>query len=80
MGFLLTTRVRTVISAVPTITTIPIIVSAIPIVSATTTIHGTVTEMDYTSGSPQPSVNGTVVDLGDLLKLTAHKADEEDTG
>lgn len=50
-------------------------------VSATTTIHGTVTEMDYTSGSPQPSVNGTVVDLGDLLKLTAHtETDEEDAG
>ncbi len=40
-------------------------------VNATPTIHGTVTEMDYSSGTPQPSVNGTVVSLGDLLKLTS---------
>jgi flagellar basal-body rod modification protein FlgD len=45
-------------------------------VSATTTIHGTVTEMDYSSGTPQPSVDGTVVSLADLLKLTAGSDDD----
>ena len=48
-------------------------------VTATTTIHGTVTEMDYSSGSPQPSVDGTVVSLADLLKLTAGTDDDTAT-
>ena len=46
--------------------------------TATTTIRGTITEMDYSSGTPQPSVEGTVVSLGDLLKLTA-AAESDDT-
>ncbi|MBN2799929.1 MAG: flagellar hook assembly protein FlgD [Deltaproteobacteria bacterium] len=33
-------------------------------------VVGTVTEMDYSSGTPQPSVDGVVVDLGDILRLT----------
>lgn len=33
-------------------------------------ILGTVTEMDYASGTPQPSIDGIVVELGDILRLT----------
>lgn len=33
-------------------------------------VVGTVTEMDYSTGIPQPSVNGVLVDLADILRLT----------
>lgn len=34
-------------------------------------IAGTITEMDYSSGSPQPAVDGVPIELGDILTLTA---------
>ena len=40
-------------------------------------IVGTVDEMDYSNGTPQPSVNGSVVDIGSILRL---KAAEETNG
>jgi len=33
-------------------------------------IEGTITEMDYSTGSPLPSLNGVVVDLGNIIRLT----------
>jgi len=39
-------------------------------------VVGTVTEMDYSSGTPQPSVDGVVVALSDILVLAA--SDEGD--
>jgi flagellar basal-body rod modification protein FlgD len=40
-------------------------------------IVGTVTAMDYSSGTPQPSVEGVSIDLGDILRLTAAVEEEE---
>lgn len=36
-----------------------------------TRIVGTVTEMDYSTGTPQPSIEGVVVGIDAILKLTA---------
>ena len=40
-------------------------------VAVQTLIVGTVDEMDYTTGAPQPSVDGTAVDIGSILRLTS---------
>ena len=40
-------------------------------VAVQTLIVGTVDEMDYTTGAPQPSVNGTAVEIGSILRLTS---------
>jgi flagellar basal-body rod modification protein FlgD len=42
-----------------------------------TLIVGTVDEMDYSNGAPQPSIDGTVVDIGSILRL---KAGEDTNG
>ncbi len=42
-----------------------------------TLVVGTVTEMDYSTGVPQPSVEGVVVGIDSILKLTA--SEEEAT-
>jgi len=34
-------------------------------------VVGTITEMDYTSGAPRPSVGGYAFGIGDILRLTA---------
>ena len=34
-------------------------------------ITGTITEMDYSSGTPMPSVDGITMSIGDILTLTA---------
>jgi len=39
-------------------------------IEVTELIVGIVDEMDYSSGNPQPSVNGVTVDLADILRLT----------
>ncbi len=36
----------------------------------TTLLVGTVTEMDYSTGTPRPSIEGTPVDIADILRLT----------
>lgn len=38
-----------------------------------TRVVGTVTEMDYATGTPQPSVEGVVVGIDAILKLTAEE-------
>ncbi|MCP4804260.1 MAG: hypothetical protein GY913_23380 [Proteobacteria bacterium] len=41
-------------------------------------IHGVVDEMDFSTGTPQPSINGVAIDLADLIRLsTQDSADEE---
>ena len=45
-------------------------------VEVTELIVGTIDEMDYSSGNPQPSVNGVTVDLADILRLTEGDGDE----
>ena len=39
-------------------------------VAVTELVVGTVDEMDYSSGSPQPSIDGVTVDIGAILRLT----------
>lgn len=39
-------------------------------VTMTSLLKGIVDEMDYSSGTPQPSVNGTQVDIADIIRLT----------
>lgn len=48
-------------------------------VEITELIVGTVEEMDYSSGTPQPSVDGVKVELADILRLTTEDegGDEE---
>jgi len=41
-----------------------------------TRVVGTVTEMDYSTGTPQPSIEGVVVGIDAILKLTAEEATE----
>ncbi len=33
-------------------------------------MHGTITEMDYSTGVPLPSVDGILISLGDIMRLT----------
>ncbi len=49
-------------------------------VEITELIHGVIDEMDFSSGSPEPSVNGISVDLSALVRLTTAEAEvaEED--
>ncbi len=47
-------------------------------VGVTELIVGTVTAMDYSSGTPQPSVEGISINLGDILRLTAAEDGEEE--
>ena len=42
-------------------------------------IEGTITEMDYSTGSPLPSLNGVVVDLGNIIRLTTSPDEKEGT-
>ncbi len=47
-------------------------------VDITSLIIGTVTEMDYSTGTPQPSVEGIAVGIADILRLTiAEQGSEE---
>ncbi len=39
-------------------------------VAITSLLVGTVTEMDYSTGTPQPKVEGTAVGIADILRLT----------
>ena len=43
-----------------------------------TLIVGIVDEMDYSSGTPQPSVGGVVVDIGEILRLQEGEGDTGD--
>lgn len=45
-------------------------------VEITELIHGIVDEMDFSSGSPQPSIDGVAVDLSALIRLTASDSAE----
>ncbi len=47
-------------------------------VEITELIAGTVEEMDYSSGTPQPSVDGVKVELADILRLTTADGEEGD--
>lgn len=38
-------------------------------------VSGTITEMDYSTGTPLPSINGAVVELSEIIRLTT--GDEE---
>ena len=51
-------------------------------VEVTEYVHGEIDEMDFSSGSPEPSVNGVAVDLADLVRLTSGdgSVDGEDEG
>jgi len=40
-------------------------------------VVGTITEMDYSSGGPRPTVEGYPMDIGDILRLT-HPSNSED--
>ena len=46
-------------------------------VTVQTLIVGTVDEMDYTTGSPQPSIDGTAVDIGSILRLTSGEESDD---
>jgi flagellar basal-body rod modification protein FlgD len=46
-------------------------------VAVQTLVVGTIDEMDYSNGGPQPSIDGTVVDIGSILRL---KAGEDSDG
>jgi flagellar basal-body rod modification protein FlgD len=37
-------------------------------------IEGTITEMDYSTGAPLPSLDGVVIDLGNIIRLTTGAA------
>jgi flagellar basal-body rod modification protein FlgD len=39
-------------------------------------LMGTIDEMDYSSGVPLPSVDGALISLGDIIRLTNEKEDE----
>ncbi len=39
-------------------------------VAITSLVVGTITEMDYSTGTPQPSVEGTPIGIADILRLT----------
>ena len=45
-------------------------------------IVGTITEMDYSSGAPRPTVDGYPMDIGDILRLTVpnNSDNSEETG
>lgn len=45
-------------------------------------IVGTITEMDYSSGAPRPTVDGYPMDIGDILRLTVphNSGDSEESG
>ncbi|HJN75515.1 MAG TPA: flagellar hook capping FlgD N-terminal domain-containing protein [Myxococcota bacterium] len=47
-------------------------------VEVTELIHGTVDEMDYSSGSPRPSIDGVTVDISALIRLTTGSESEAD--
>ena len=49
-------------------------------VEVTELIHGVVDEMDYSTGSPQPSIDGIAVDLGNLIRLTTNDAGDDGDG
>lgn len=34
-------------------------------------VEGVIDEMDYSTGAPMPSINGSVVDIADIVKLTS---------
>ena len=38
-------------------------------------VVGQVTEMDYSSGEPQPAVDGIPISLGDIVRMLVHKDD-----
>ncbi len=38
-------------------------------------VVGQITEMDYSSGQPQPSVDGIPIELGDIIRMRVHKED-----
>ena len=40
-------------------------------------LHGTITEMDYSTGVPLPSVDGVLVSLGDIIRLTTEAEPSE---
>ena len=42
-------------------------------------IVGVVEEMDYSTGTPQPTINGVSVELADILRLTSDDSDASDT-
>ncbi len=46
-------------------------------VEITELIHGIIDEMDFSSGSPEPSVDGIAVDLSALVRLTTAEEAEE---
>ncbi len=41
-------------------------------------VTGTVTEMDYSSGTPQPSIGGVPIGLENILRLTAGESQTPD--
>jgi flagellar basal-body rod modification protein FlgD len=41
--------------------------------TATGLLYGTVTGMDYSSGSPEPSIDGVTVAIGDIVRLGAEE-------
>jgi flagellar basal-body rod modification protein FlgD len=42
-------------------------------------LMGTIDEMDYSSGVPLPSVDGALISLGDIIRLTNEKEDEAES-
>lgn len=48
-------------------------------VEVTELVHGVVDEMDFSSGTPQPSINGVAIDLADLIRLSTDDDAEETT-
>jgi len=46
-------------------------------VAVTELVIGTIDEMDYSSGSPQPSIGGVTVDIGAILRLTTADASSD---
>lgn len=40
-------------------------------------VAGTITEMDYSTGSPQPSLDGISISVADIIRLTAGDSGEE---
>lgn len=49
-------------------------------VEVTELIHGVVDEMDFSTGTPQPSINGVAIDLADLIRLSTQDSADEDGG
>lgn len=44
-------------------------------VEVTELVHGTVDEMDFSSGTPQPSIDGVAIDIADLIRVATNDSD-----